>query len=296
MSAKLIMMRILRPGAARFPHLFYRLALVTGWVAWRVRPAMRRRVTRNLLPLCDGDIERARREGQRVFQYVAQYYVDLATVPRRRMARFEEEHLTILHGENLAALEQPGPVVAVSAHTGNAELAVQALMYRGRGFVALVEALSPPSISEYVLRMRSAAGGRFYETDFGGVRACVEALKHGQVLGLMGDRDIQRTGVCVTMFGRQVRVPRGPWELARRTNALVLPVFCRRIHNDNFEVQVGEPFRVGTEDVPEADIRKAAEHYASLLEVHLRRDPGQWAVLEDFWHEHRCDHLEGAAK
>jgi phosphatidylinositol dimannoside acyltransferase len=289
MTPKLILMRILRPGAARFPGVFYRLAQFTGWVAWRVRGDMRRRVIRNLLPLCDGDVERAKREGQRVFQHVAQYYVDLATVPRRRMALFEEEHLTLLHGENLEALEQPGPVVAVSAHTGNAELAVQALMYRGRGFVALVEALSPPGLSEYVLRMRSAAGGRFYETDFAGVRACVEALKHGQVLGLMGDRDIQRTGVCVTMFEREVRVPRGPWELARRTNALVLPMFCRRVRLDNFEVDIGEPFRVGTEDAPETDIRKAAEHYASLLEAHLRRDPGQWAVLEDFWHEHRCE-------
>lgn len=288
MTPKLITMRIARPVAARFPRVCYRLALGAAWISWRVRPAMRRRVIRNLLPLCEGDSARAKSEGQRVFQYVAQYYVDLATIPRRRMARFERDHLTLLHRENLGALEQPGPIVAVSAHTGNAELAVQALLYRGRGFVALVEALSPPSISEYMLRLRSAAGGRFYETDFAGVRACLEALKHGQVLGLMGDRDIQHTGVCITLFDRQVHVPRGPWELARRTDALILPVFCRRLHNDNFEVDIGVPFRVGVDDTPEADIRKAAEHYASLLEAHLRRDPGQWVVLEDFWQEHRC--------
>lgn len=289
MTPKLFMMRILRPGATRFPRLFYRVALACGWVAWHVRPTMRRRVIRNLLPLCEGDVARAKREGQRVFQYVAQYYVDLASIPRRPMERFEEDHLTLINSQHLKALERPGPVVAVSAHTGNAELAVQALMYRGRGFVALVEALSPPSISEYILNMRSAAGGRFYETDFGGVRACVEALKHGQVLGLMGDRDIQHTGVCVTLFGRAVHVPSGPWELARRTDALVMPIFCRRIHNDDFQVDIGEPFRVGAVDAPAADIRKAAEHYASLLEAHLRGDPGQWLVVEDFWDEHRCE-------
>ncbi len=286
---KLRWMWLLRPFIARFPQAFYRLALVAAWLAWEVRRDMRQNVIRNMLPLCDGDLRRAKREGLHVCQNVGKYWVDMISMQRREMANFERDHLTLINAEYLEAIEQPGPVVAVSAHTGNAELAVQALTYRGRGFVAMVEALDPPQWSKRVLALRSAAGGRFYEADFAGVRACMEALRDGQVLGMMGDRDIQLSGVCVTMFGRQVKVPRGPWELARRTNALVVPVFCRRIHTDNFEVDLAEPFRVAVTDAPEADIRKAAERYTLLLEAHLRRDPGQWGVLEDFWRNHACD-------
>jgi len=286
---KLRWLWLLRPFISRFPRVFYGVALVAGWVTFQARRDVRRNVIHNMLPLCEGDLRRAKREALRACQNVGQYWVDMISMPRRQMEHFERDHLTLVNGEYLSAIEQPGPVVAVSAHTGNAELAVQALLYRGRGFVALVEALNPPEWSKRVLALRSAAGGRFYEADFAGVRACVEALRAGQVLGMMGDRDIQLSGVCVTMFGQQVKVPRGPWELARRTNALVVPVFCRRIQNDNFEVAIAEPFRVAVSDAPDADIRKAAERYAALLEGHLRRDPGQWSVLENFWRNHACD-------
>jgi KDO2-lipid IV(A) lauroyltransferase len=204
------------------------------------------------------------------------------------MATVERDHLNIIGAENLRMLETPGPVVAVSGHTGNAELAVQALTYRGRGYVALVQALEPPEFSRRMVALRSSAGGRFFQSDFGGLRASIQALKEGEILALMGDRDIQHTGICITLAGRKVRVPRGPWELARRTNALVVPVFCSRRRFDAMDVRVEEPFRVDITDEPEADLRKAAEHYARLLETHLRKEPGQWVVLEDFWRVHAC--------
>lgn len=241
-----------------------------------------------MLPLCDGDLPRAKREAVRACGHVAQYWVDLASLPRRDMARFEAERITLVNGERLAVLDTPGPVVAVSAHMGSAELVIQALTYRGRGFIALVEKLEPPEWSRYLLDLRSSAGGNFHEAGFGGLRSSLAALKDGQLAGVMGDRDIQQTGLCVELAGQRVRLPRGPWELARRSGAVVLPVFCSRTKRDFFDVYVEEPFRVAKTDDPEADARQAAERYARLLDAHLRRNPGQWAVLEDFWRIHAC--------
>jgi hypothetical protein len=51
---------------------------------------------------------------------------------------------------------------------------------------------------------------------------------------------------------------------------------------------VEEPFRVGQSDDEEADILSAVERFGRLLEVHLKRDPGQWAFTEDFWRVHSC--------
>jgi len=289
---RLRLMQLAAPLAGRYPGPFYRIAVVAGWLAWRTRPGLRRRVTRNLLPLCDGDLGRANREGVRVCQYVAQYYVDLATLPRRDLARFERENLEFVNPEHIAQLGAAGPIVAVSAHTGNAELAIQAINSHGRRFVAIVEAQRPPEWSRYLLKLRSAKGGTFYQSDFRGVRAGIEALKNGDVLGLMGDRDIQGTGICVEVCGRHARVPRGPWELARRTNALVMPVFATRRRNDTFRVSLHPPFRVAVTADAEQDIRLAATNWARLLEAHLRRDPGQWVVLEDFWKVHACKDAE----
>jgi lauroyl/myristoyl acyltransferase len=279
---------LLGPAVGRFPRFFYRVALVVGWGMWQTKRDIRRCLISNLLPLCDGDRRHAEREGLRVCQFMAQYYVDLCSLHRRDMASFERDHLTISGTEHLAVLNEPGPVVIVSAHSGNPELAVQALTYRGRQFVALVEAMRPPEWSRRMLAMRSSAGGRFYESDFKGLRTCIEALKHGEALGLVGDRDIQGNGLCTRFLGREVKMPRGPWELARRTNALIIPIFSTRIRYDHFAVSVAEPFRIDREQDEDTAVRKAIEQYVGLLERTLRADPGQWLVLEDYWRRHAC--------
>lgn len=288
MINRLWWMRAIHPLASRYPGAFYRVASVAAAVAWVVRRDLRRNLVRNMLPICDGDLPQAKRASKEAMRHVAQYYVDLATLPRRDISTFEARHLEIFHAERLDILATPGPLVIVSAHTGNAELAIQALTYRGRPFVALVEALEPRELAAYLLKLRSSAGGTFHEATFGGVRAMLAALKEGQIAGVMGDRDIQDTGVCVTFCGRRVRVPRGPWELARRFDAPVLPVFSARKHGDQFRIDVGEGFRVARTGDLECDIRGAAERYVRLLEAQLRRDPGQWTVLEDFWKVHGC--------
>ncbi len=286
--SRLRWMRVVQPLIARFPGVSYRLASVAGWIVWRTRRGLRVRVTRNLLPLCDGDRLRARKAGQRSVQNVARYFVDLASLPRRDMTQFEEGHLEVFHGERLKALDEPGPIIIVSGHTGNAELAIQAIGHRGRPFMALVEAQEPPEWSAYMLGLRTANGARFEEANLDGLRSAIRALRGGEVLGLMADRDIQGTGVCTTLLGREVRLPRGPWELARRHNARVLPIFSSRKRRDRFRVYVGEPFEVAANGEGEVAIAAAAAHFVGLFERHLRRDPGQWLVLEDFWRNHRC--------
>ncbi len=288
MINRLWWMRATHPLASRYPGAFYRVASAAAAVAWVVRRDLRRNLVRNMLPLCDGDLAQAKRASKQAMKHAAQYYVGLASLSRRDISRFEESHLEIFHAERLEILAAQGPLVIVSAHTGNAELAIQVLTYRGRPFVALVEALEPRELAEYMLSLRSSAGGTFHEATFGGVRAMMAALKNGQIAGVMGDRDIQDTGVCVTFCGRHVKVPRGPWELARRFDAPVLPVFSARKHGDQFRIDVGEVFRVARTGDLECDIRRAAERYVRLLEAQLRRDPGQWTVLEDFWKVHGC--------
>ena len=285
---KLLWLRLLAPVAGRFPGLFYGVASVVGWAAWKTQTEWRGNLIRNLLPLCGGDPVRAQHESLRAYRNVARYWVDVTTLPYRHMANFERDHLQIENAERLAILDEPGALVAVSAHTGNVELAIQALTYRGRPFVALVERLDPPALMRYMLRLRSAAGAQFHEANFRGLRACVEALRQGQIVGVMGDRDIQGTGMCATLAGRQVRLPRGPWDLARRTGATVLPVFSHRIDGDDFRMFIEEPFRVEVTGDEDCDIRRAIERWASILEAHLQRDPGQWTVLEDFWSVHAC--------
>jgi phosphatidylinositol dimannoside acyltransferase len=282
------LLRLTAPILGRFTWFSYPFAALVGWATWHTRPGRRRTVIQNMLPLCDGDRARAAREGKLALRNIARYWVDVMTIPHRDMANFEAKHITLIDGDWLKALEAPGPVLLVSAHMGSPELPLQAITFRGRQFTALVEDVQPPAFGRHLLRLRMAAGGRYRVAGFGGVRACVEALKQGDVVGMLADRDLQGSGMCAMVSGRHVRLPRGPWEMARRTNATVIPVFMSRNWRDHFTVRVEEPFQVPCSGDEEADVRGAVDRWAGLLDAHLRREPGQWTVLESFWRAHRC--------
>ncbi len=280
--------RAMMPLAGRFPRVFYPIAVAMARATWLVWPGHRNRVIGNMLPLCDGDPRRARRAARLAHSNIARYWVDVASVPHLNMDRFERDHITVIDEHHLAPLSLPGPVIIVSAHTGNPEFALQAIIRRGRRFTALVEDIKPRALANYLHRLRTAAGGTFEVASFSGIRACLEALKAGEVVGIVADRDLQGTGLCTRIAGRDVRLPRGPWELARRTNAVVIPVFASRDAGDHFSLRCMEAFRVARGDDPEADIACAVERWAALLDAQLRREPEQWAVLEDFWRVHAC--------
>ena len=281
-------LQVAAPVVGRFPRPAYALARAAGWLAWRLRAGARARVAGNLLPACGGNREQARAASRTVFQNVASYYVDLATLPYRGETGFEAKHLLVEGEEHVPALFEPGPVIIVSGHTGNPELALVAVAQRGREWVELVEPLEPAALGRFLARLREAAGGIVVEADASGTRAALRQLRAGGMVALVADRDLTGAGICVTLLGRRVLLPRGPWELARRTGARVAPLFASRRFADDQTVWIEEPFTVPAEGEREEAVQAAAQRWADLFGAHLQRDPGQWTVLEDFWGVHAC--------
>jgi phosphatidylinositol dimannoside acyltransferase len=252
---------------------------------------VRRSAINNMLPLVDDDIRRARRASRAVFRSVASYYAELVTLPGTNMVEYDRQSLVVENEHFLAAVMAPEPVVIVSAHMGNPELAIQALVVRGRPFAALVETLHPRDFAEEMLRLRRAGGGLFFESTVSGLKGLLRHLELGGLVGLVGDRDIAGNGVPVTLCGRDVRVSAIPWEIARRTGATVVPAFSLRRRHGTMVVTLGEPFRVAQSNQAAADKAEAAQRWAVEFERQLKRAPAQWYVMEDFWnvHEVRAD-------
>jgi KDO2-lipid IV(A) lauroyltransferase len=166
-------------------------------------------------------------------------------------------------------------------------VAVQTVLAYGRGFMALVEGVEPPELAEATNRLRSSQGGRYVTADGPGLRLAFKHLRDGGLLAIIADRDIHGNGVCVRLAGREVRVSRGPWELAQRTGARIVPVFTPRLRGGRYGVLLGEPILVDRRG-GEAAVQRAAQEWVSRLEGYLRSSPGQWTVLEDFWEVHGC--------
>jgi lauroyl/myristoyl acyltransferase len=128
------------------------------------------------------------------------------------------------------------------------------------------------------------------------------ALRDGQVVVMLADRDVLGTGVEVPFFGAPARLPAGPVLLARRSGAPVLGVFSWRrgyrrsggafvpldltgaeaeMENDN---TASGPALPTTRLRGTAAVARALRPFVGVLEDQIAAHPQQWvAALTPIW-------------
>jgi lauroyl/myristoyl acyltransferase len=264
----------------------YRLCDLVGEGLYLLAPRLRRRVLDNMRHVLGPQAPRREvgRAARSVFRNVARYYADLITIPRLDVREFHDRRLRYWGFDEhvLPALQRGQGVIVVSCHFGSPELAIQGLIARGVRALCLTEPLSPPRLSRLVDRLRSSQGHTFLPVGVGSVKAAVRLLKRGGLVALLGDRDVVGPRALLPFLGQETYVPTGPVELALRTGALLVPVFSYR-RDGRIEVLVEPPLELERGGSLEEDVRLNTLRFLERFERHLRRDPGQWIVMEAIW-------------
>jgi KDO2-lipid IV(A) lauroyltransferase len=111
----------------------------------------------------------------------------------------------------------------------------------------------------------------------------LRAFAQGRLVALQGDRDFNEAHLELPLFGAPVKLPTGPFLLARMTGARVQPTFIAYSPDHRFEVTLEEPIDVARTADRDADIRAAMERWAAVLESGIRRWPTQWYNFHDVW-------------
>lgn len=268
-----------------------------GW--FRLAPERRMRARRNLTRVCrwlaDNDMgtptaRAAARDGRALnrlvrdaFRHAARYYVQLARAPLVDAA-YIERWLVIEDAAAIdATLRDPQGALFVSMHLSWFELAaVYAAARTGRPTVVPSETVEDPELQAYLVRTRRRLGLDLIELA-GAKRVLTEALRRGQAVGLLGDRDITGGGIEVELFGARAPLAAGPALLAMETG--VTPqVFS--VWRDE-----GGVYRGRAEQVPfpgEGTRRERVTRYleaeAKAFERHIAAAPEQWlAVFHPIW-------------
>jgi lauroyl/myristoyl acyltransferase len=274
-------------GRLPLPAL-YAIADVVAWAGYRIATGPRENVLSNLRHVMPPDapgreVERAARQ---VFRNVAYYYAEMAYMPRLSPQKFFDERLTAHGIDELLrpAIATGRGVIMLSVHFGNPEIVGQGLIPLGIKVLALTEPLDPPRLSRLMDRLRSSHGHEFAPVGVGSVKRVLKTLKQGGVVVLMGDRDIKGPRQKLPFLGCEAWMPTGPFEVAVRTGAIVIPSFSYR-RRDKFEALMEEPLDIKNTGDMEADARDGALQFLSRFELHLRKEPGQWAVLERVWND-----------
>lgn len=104
----------------------------------------------------------------------------------------------------------------------------------------------------------------------------VKRLLSGGIVAVQLDRAAPSArSLEVQLFGEPWRVPEGPFALAARAGAPVVPLFVRRAGYFDYEFCVSAPIELSRRPT-EAELRTAAERATLEMERFIRQDPTQW--------------------
>jgi KDO2-lipid IV(A) lauroyltransferase len=176
-------------------------------------------------------------------------------------------------------LEQSGQAIYVSAHLGNWELIPIVLRRRSRPII-IYSLIGNPVIDNMLLSLRRKTGANYVEKSEA-LRACIEALKRGDSIGLLIDQRVER-GIDVSFFGRPSILTNLPARMALKFNCPIIPVEAVRAGPCHCQVMFHAPIWPGAKRGKQA-VRELTQQMARVVEDAIRMRPDEWFCDKRCW-------------
>jgi len=114
-------------------------------------------------------------------------------------------------------------------------------------------------------------------------REILQALKRGEVLGMLIDQDTRVKGVMADFFGQKANTPAGPAILAVRRRVPVLAGFIHRESDERHRIVIYPPLDVQRTGDLDRDVQVNTERFNQVIEQEIRRHPDQWVWMHRRW-------------
>ena len=228
---------------------------------------------------------RLRRAVQEAFDSYSRYWLESFRLPYLSTRAVEKGMLVEGYDYVTQALELGNGVILALPHLGGWEWAGRWLADRGHGVTAVVEAIEPPELFDWFAELRSKLGMQIVALGPSAGREVLAALKRNDVVCLLSDRDIQRTGSEVELFGETTTIPAGPATLSIRTGAPILPTAVYFTDRTDGHLGIVRPpiDTSRSDDGLRADVQRVSQSLAGELEHLIRRAPNQWHLFQPNW-------------
>jgi len=228
---------------------------------------------------------RLRRAVQEAFDSYTRYWLESFRLPYLSTRAVERGMRVEGYDTVTQALELGNGVILALPHLGGWEWAGRWLADRGHGVTAVVEAIEPPELFDWFADLRSKLGMQIVSLGPSAGREVLAALKRNDVVCLLSDRDIQRTGSEVEFFGETTTIPAGPATLGIRTGAPILPTAVYFTDRTDGHLGIVRPpiDTSRSDDGLRADVKRVSQSLARELEHLIRRAPNQWHLFQPNW-------------
>ncbi len=262
-----------------------RIAKGMAWLAHRVlkiRSAVVEENLRSTFPeLSVGERDRLAR---RMWEHLFLLLVEIAHTPRKIHQTNWRNFLTLGNKDILVRLLlSDRPVIIVTGHFGNFEVAGVTLGLLGFPTYTVARPLDNPYLDRFVNRFRGLSG-QFIIPKKGGYDQIVEVMARGGAMSFLVDQHAGRKGCWVEFFGRPASAHKAIALLALTYNAPMAVGYCRRLDKPlHFEMRihaVTDPQQAPQET---ASVKHLTQWYTSRLEEFIRQWPEQYWWLHRRW-------------
>jgi len=227
----------------------------------------------------DSEIKEIRLRMSRNF---AKYLVDFFRF-RKVDREYIGKHIKLENIGNFnEALGHKKGVVVLTAHIGNWELGGIVIALLGFPFWAVALTHKDSRVNRFFNYQRESKGVKVIPLE-NAVRMSLSALRSGEMLALLGDRDFTEGGLKVDLFGKNTFIPDGPAVLSLKTGAPIVPGFMLRNNDNTWTLRIEKPIYPQQSGNNKEDVFALIGHYKTIIEDYIRKYPDQWYMFRRFW-------------
>jgi len=267
--------------------LAFRFAEGLAWLAYRVDKRHRLVATENLrhaFPELAGQPEAIDHLVRKCYRHFCTMIVELALLPRKMRIESWRNFGSLVNPKPiLETLLGDRPVLIVTAHFGNWELAGFALGALGFRTYAIARVLDNPYLERFLKSFRQRTGQTIIakKDDFDRL---TEVMQKGGQVATLADQDAGKRGVFVNFFNRAASAHKAVALMAIQFDAPMLVIGVPRVREPfQFEIVCEElidprDFATRSDAVP-----AITQQYHAALERLIRRYPEQYFWLHRRW-------------
>jgi len=209
------------------------------------------------------------------------YWCDAFRLPTWSKERIVST-VTVDGEEKFRALVAEGKGVIVSLpHSGNWDHAGAYFSATGIPIISVAEQLKPERVFKAFLRYRERIGIRIYGTSENVIPILNKHLANGEVVALVADRDLSKSGIEVNFFDGIAKMPSGPALLALRNDSYL--VIAHVTYTDQgIHIKFSEPL-LPNSNSEKSKIEDLTQQSADIFAAGIAKSPEDWHMLQKIW-------------
>ena len=194
--------------------------------------------------------------------------------------RFNESHIKIKGKENIYEnLKNNKPVIFVSGHFANFELMAMEITKMNIKLASIYRPLNNKFLNPFMEHIRKKyVCNKQIKKGINGVREVIDYLKKDYSIALMIDQRVSE-GEKINFFGKEALTTTLPAQLAKKYNLDIIPVYIKRVKNNNFLIEFQKP--VSPKDF--SNKLELSKELNKILEKMILKNPGQWIWSHNRW-------------